>query len=73
MTSQPPRLPVDRRATPEELAATEAALPDQPRHVAAVLTGERETAGWWGEGRAASWADAIEAARTVASGLRAPS
>ena len=63
----PPRLPVDRRPTDEELAALESALPDQPRHVAAVLSGERESAGWWGEGRAANWADAIEAARTVAA------
>jgi phenylalanyl-tRNA synthetase beta chain len=65
--SAPPRLPVDRRPTDEELAALEAALPDQPRHVAAVLVGARENNGWWGEGRAADWADAIEAARTVAA------
>jgi phenylalanyl-tRNA synthetase beta chain len=63
----PPRLPVDRRPTAEELAALESALPDQPRHVAAVLTGAREASGWWGAGRAANWADAIEAARTVAA------
>ena len=65
--SAPPRLPVDRRPTDEELAALQAALPDQPRHVAAVLVGSREPAGWWGEGRAANWADAIEAARTIAA------
>jgi phenylalanyl-tRNA synthetase beta chain len=65
--SAPPRLPVDRRPTDEELAALESALPDQPRHVAAVLVGAREQAGWWGEARAASWADAVEAARTVAA------
>jgi len=63
----PPRLPVDRRPTDEELAALESALPDQPRHVAAVLSGTREAAGWWGDGRAANWADAIEAARMVAA------
>ncbi|HTJ70454.1 MAG TPA: phenylalanine--tRNA ligase subunit beta [Actinospica sp.] len=63
----PPRLPVDRRPSDEELAALEAALPDQPRHVAAVLTGTWERAGWWGEGRAANWADAVEAARVVAA------
>ena len=28
--------------------------------------GAREQAGWWGKGRPADWADAIEAARTVA-------
>ncbi|MFF5264112.1 phenylalanine--tRNA ligase subunit beta [Actinomadura viridis] len=61
-----PRLPVDRRPSEEELASLEAALPDQPQRVAVVLAGEREPSGWWGEGRPASWADAIEAARTVA-------
>ncbi|MEU1690188.1 phenylalanine--tRNA ligase subunit beta [Streptomyces hirsutus] len=61
------RLPVDRRPTDEELAELDAALPDQPRHVAAVLAGAREQAGWWGAGRPADWADAIEAARTVAA------
>ncbi|WP_034269701.1 phenylalanine--tRNA ligase subunit beta [Actinospica robiniae] len=65
--SAPPRLSVERRPSDEELAVLEASLPDQPRHVAAVLVGARENAGWWGEGRAASWADAVEAARTVAA------
>ncbi|MGW2487247.1 phenylalanine--tRNA ligase subunit beta [Streptomyces sp. NPDC001606] len=59
-------LPVDRRPTDEEIAALDAALPEQPRHVAVVLAGAREQAGWWGEGRPAGWADAIEAARAVA-------
>ncbi|QOV39512.1 phenylalanine--tRNA ligase subunit beta [Streptomyces ferrugineus] len=59
-------LPVDRRPTDEEIAALNAVLPEQPRHVAAVLAGAREQAGWWGRGRAGDWADAIEAARVVA-------
>ncbi len=62
-----PRPPVTRRATPDELAATEASLPAQPRYLAAVLTGLREPAGWWGAGRAATWEDAIEAARIAAA------
>ncbi len=37
----PPALPVDRAPAFEELAALQAALPDQPLHVAAVLAGER--------------------------------
>ena len=61
-----PRLPVDRGPTAEELASVEAALPGQPRHVAVVLAGERDRGGWWGPGRAAGWADAVEAARDVA-------
>ncbi|UGY90461.1 phenylalanine--tRNA ligase subunit beta [Streptomyces gobiensis] len=60
------RLPVDSRPTDEEIAALDAALPEQPRHAAAVLAGAREQAGWWGKGRPADWADAIEAARTIA-------
>ncbi|MFD7709939.1 phenylalanine--tRNA ligase subunit beta [Streptomyces sp. NPDC059785] len=60
------RLPVDRRPTEEEIASLTAALPAQPRHAAVVLAGAREQAGWWGKGRPADWADAIEAARTLA-------
>ncbi|MER7479691.1 phenylalanine--tRNA ligase subunit beta [Streptomyces sp. NPDC126510] len=59
-------LPVDRRPSDEELAELNAALPEQPRHVAVVLAGAREQAGWWGKGRPADWADAVEAARSVA-------
>ena len=32
-----------------------------------MLAGRREQAGWWGPGRAASWSDAVEAARAVAA------
>ncbi|RVU25311.1 phenylalanine--tRNA ligase subunit beta [Streptomyces antnestii] len=60
------RLPVDRRPTDEEIAELDAALPRQPRRAAVVLTGAREQAGWWGKGRPADWADAVEAARTIA-------
>ncbi|MEU4083598.1 phenylalanine--tRNA ligase subunit beta [Streptomyces aureus] len=60
------RLPVDRRPTDEEIASLTAALPLQPRHAAVVLAGAREQAGWWGKGRPADWADAIEAARVLA-------
>ncbi|WP_030783043.1 phenylalanine--tRNA ligase subunit beta [Streptomyces sp. NRRL S-920] len=60
------RLPVDRRPTDEEIASLTDALPAQPRHAAVVLAGAREQAGWWGKGRPADWADAVEAARTLA-------
>jgi phenylalanyl-tRNA synthetase beta chain len=60
-----PILPVNRGPSVQELAALEAALPDQPPQVAAVLTGARELPGWWGPGRPATWADAIEAAREI--------
>jgi len=61
-----PRLRVDRGPTAEELAALEAALPEQPLHAAVVLAGNREPAGWWGPGRTAVWADAVQAARDIA-------
>ncbi|MFB7494836.1 phenylalanine--tRNA ligase subunit beta [Streptomyces sp. NPDC056161] len=60
------RLPVDRRPTDEEIASLDLALPEQPRHAAVVLAGAREQAGWWGKGRPADWADAVEAARLLA-------
>ncbi len=68
----PPQMGVAHRPSDEELAASEAVVPDQPWHVAAVLTGEVEPAGWWGAGRAALWADAIEAARVVADAAGTP-
>jgi len=64
-----PRPPVNRRPSPEELAALDQALPGQPMHVAAVLTGARELPGWWGPGRDAVWADAVAAARAVAAAV----
>jgi len=66
-----PILPVDRRPDATELAALESALPDQPRHLAVVVSGARQSSGWWGEGRPASWADAIEAVREAARVLGA--
>jgi phenylalanyl-tRNA synthetase beta chain len=60
-----PILAVDRGPTVAELATLEAALPDQPLRIGAVLAGARELDGWWGPGRASSWTDAIEAARAV--------
>jgi len=63
--SAPPTVPVDRRPTDEQVAALLAALPEQPVHVAVALTGARERPGWWGPGRPASWADAVQAARLV--------
>ncbi len=67
-----PILPVDRAPSPEEIAELDEALPDQPRLLAVVLTGQREAAGWWGAGRPASFQDAIEAARTVLRISRVP-
>jgi phenylalanyl-tRNA synthetase beta chain len=66
-----PVLPVHRRPTDAEVTALEDALPWQPRHVGVVLAGEREASGWWGAGRAAEWADAVQVARLLAAGVGA--
>jgi phenylalanyl-tRNA synthetase beta chain len=64
-----PRLGVDRRPTLEELKQLEAALPDQPLHIAVVVSGMRSRPGWWGPGSAAGWADAVQVCRTLAGSL----
>ena len=64
-----PLLGVDRRPTDEEWASIEKAVPSQPLHLAIALTGHTEAAGWWGEGRNASWSDAIGTIRDLASEL----
>jgi phenylalanyl-tRNA synthetase beta chain len=58
-------LPVDRRPTDAEIAIIDEALPRQPLHVGAVLTGLREPAGPWGPGRPADAMDAFEAVRVI--------
>jgi phenylalanyl-tRNA synthetase beta chain len=63
----PPVVGVEHRPSDVELVAAERFVPRQPWHAAAVLAGEIEPAGWWGAGRPADWADAIEAARIVAA------
>jgi phenylalanyl-tRNA synthetase beta chain len=67
-----PVLGVDRRPTGEELATIASALPRQPLRLAVVLAGEFDRSGWWGRGRQASWADAVEAARAVAREAHVP-
>ncbi|KXK60130.1 phenylalanine--tRNA ligase subunit beta [Micromonospora rosaria] len=68
----PPAMGVDRRPTDAEFAAADAVVPAQPQHVAVVLTGDVEPAGWWGPGRQAGWADAIEAGRAVLAAAELP-
>jgi phenylalanyl-tRNA synthetase beta chain len=64
---EPPQVAVDRKPDQATLAALNAALPNQPVHLAAVLAGSAERSGWWGHGRSADWADAIELARRIGS------
>jgi len=67
-----PILRVDRGPSVQDVAALQAALPDQPLHLAAALAGHREVPGWWGDGRPACWEDAVEAARQVLRISRVP-
>ncbi|WP_328295730.1 phenylalanine--tRNA ligase subunit beta [Kineococcus sp. NBC_00420] len=67
-------LGVERRPTDEELARVQRAVPPQPLHVAGILTGARRRPGAVGDGFArtaepAGWADAVDAARTVAASI----
>ena len=62
---RPPSPALTGRPTDAELAVVDAGIPNQVVHVAAVLTGAWEQAGWWGPGRNADWADAIELARRI--------
>lgn len=52
------------------IAAIEAALPRQPRHVGLLACGEAERSGWWGPGRAVDWSDLVDAALAVAAALK---
>ncbi|WP_129338757.1 phenylalanine--tRNA ligase subunit beta [Cellulomonas endophytica] len=68
----PPRLTGGSRPSDADLAAVRAAVPDQPRHVAAVLAGTRERAGWWGGGRAVEVGDAVAVVEAAAAAVGAP-
>ncbi|MBE7189709.1 phenylalanine--tRNA ligase subunit beta, partial [Jatrophihabitans endophyticus] len=66
-----PLLPgVAARPSDAEIAALDAVLPNQPEHLAAVLCGHLEPAGWWGPARPVGWADAVEIARAAARAVR---
>lgn len=70
--SPAPQLPGGVLPTADQLAALDGAVPPQPRHVAGVLTGLREPAGWWGSGRRADHTDAVEAALLVGRSVGVP-
>ena len=63
---------VTGRPSAAELAAIETALPTQPRHLAAVITGQWKRAGWQGAGVPAGWQQALTFAETTASAVGAP-
>lgn len=66
-----PALPGGVKPTDEQLAALDAGLPEQPEHVAGILTGNAVNAGWLGEKRAVDWSDAVEAVHRIADRLGA--
>ena len=66
-----PALPGAVRPTDEQLAALDAGLPDQPYHVAGVLTGNAVDSGWMGDKRAIDWSDALACVRRLAKRLDA--
>ncbi|TCC42541.1 phenylalanine--tRNA ligase subunit beta [Kribbella speibonae] len=66
--TKPAPLPsVEQRPSDAEVQSLYDALPDQPLHVGVVLTGALAPTGWWGKGRPAGWADAVQIARLIAS------
>jgi phenylalanyl-tRNA synthetase beta chain len=64
-----PRPPVTGRPSGAELAAMDAALGEQPRHLAAVLTGSWHASGWQGPAVAAGWQQALAVADVAARAL----
>ena len=66
---QSPMLSVASRPSEAEIEALDAALPAQPRHLAAVLTGNWTRAGWQGAAEPASWTHALAFADVAASVL----
>jgi phenylalanyl-tRNA synthetase beta chain len=67
----PPELTVLARPTEQEIAQLYAAVPPQPRRIAAVLCGARRLKSWQGADRPADWSDAVAFARVVARAARA--
>jgi phenylalanyl-tRNA synthetase beta chain len=60
---------VERRPDQATIDSIHAAVPPQPRHVGIALSGDADRGGWWGTGRPADWADALELVRSVAAAL----
>jgi phenylalanyl-tRNA synthetase beta chain len=68
----PPVMGVAERPEDSLWEQANAAVPRQPWMVAVVLAGEFERSGWWGPGRVACWADAVQAARDVLAAAAVP-
>lgn len=64
-----PALPGGVRPTDEQLAALDAGLPDQPLHVAGLITGDAVAKGWYEDSREVDWSDALSRVRRIAERL----
>ena len=64
-----PRPPVTQRPAADELAAMDRALGRQPRHLAAVVTGQWWAPGWSGPATPAGWIHAIGAIEVAANAV----
>jgi phenylalanyl-tRNA synthetase beta chain len=62
---------VEHRPSAVELAEIEAAIPAQPKHIAAVLSGSWHRAGWQGDAEPADWKQAFAFADAVATAVGA--
>ncbi|MCL2783430.1 MAG: phenylalanine--tRNA ligase subunit beta, partial [Propionibacteriaceae bacterium] len=62
---------VDVRPSPQQIAELFGALPDQPRHLGAVLTGDWRPAGWNGPAQPVTWLHAVAVAEAVADAVGA--
>ncbi|WP_375422748.1 phenylalanine--tRNA ligase subunit beta [uncultured Friedmanniella sp.] len=67
-----PRPPVEARPDATTLAAMDDALGDQPRHLAALLSGAWRRSGWAGPGERAVWSHAVALAELVAATVGLP-
>ncbi|MBU3692944.1 MAG: phenylalanine--tRNA ligase subunit beta [Candidatus Nanopelagicaceae bacterium] len=53
-------VPTSKRPTAAQIKKIYESVPKQALHVAGVLAGDFEQAGWWGSGRSAEWTDALD-------------
>mgnify|MGYP006266988449 CR=1 FL=1 len=58
-------IPTSSRPSPEIISNIYESVPKQPLFLGAVVSGSLDRKGWWGEGRAFEWSDAISLAERV--------
>ena len=58
-------IPTAKRPTANQIKKIYESVPKQALHIGGVIGGEIENSGWWGEGRSASWQDAVSYAEEL--------